>query len=136
MNCEGAIFRKSVPIQPACQPPPPVTSLADRGSYSCAGEALHAVQMRRKAEALLFRKNRLNRPAHDSASARQSYINVVSNTSPTRRRWCPSVASATPRPASASGVIGGGAMLHYDKNVPFVDVGGARTHMNARSRYM
>jgi len=136
MNCEGALFRKSVPIPAVCQSPPQVTSLPDRGSYSCTGDSLHAVQMRRKAEALLFRKNRLNRPSHDSSSARQSYINVMSNTSHTRRRWCPSVGSATARPASASGVIGGGAMLHYDRDVPFVDVGGARTYMNARLRYM
>lgn len=136
MNCEGVIFRKSIPIQPVCQSPPPVTSLADRALYSCAGESLHAVQMRRKAEALLFLKNRLNRPAHDSSSSRQSYINVLSNTSHTKRRWCPSVKSATPRPASASGVIGGGSMLYYDADVPFVDVGGARTHMNARGRYL
>tara|TARA_Y100001958_G_C20763596_1_gene242604 strand:+ start:5 stop:469 length:465 start_codon:yes stop_codon:yes gene_type:complete len=77
------------------------------------------IQMRRKAEALLYKKNTTN------VTRKQQFANVARsnrfNYDPTYHRSCPNPRRVIPRHSSASNVPGNG-MLYFDPKVPFVDV--------------
>ena len=77
------------------------------------------IQMRRKAEALLYKKNTTN------VTRKQQFANVARsnrfNYDPTYHGGCPNPRRVIPRHSSASNVPGNG-VLYFDQKVPFVDV--------------